>query len=339
MLTEDLARTFKEKFKNIYVLFFFVIMIFLGIFINNFEPYPKFDILFPVLLVMSFSTIMVLRHCLKQMLDFKELCQDTKIFNSALKILFAPKKNFLIILIYVLVMIMYFISLYNLQFISLNIMGFYILIWGTGTLGMALVAYETYIRLTIVLSRVASDNISLSQNYNVLLPYQTNWLQSLYQLSKMLKNASLVMGLLFVFENTMIFYANINILNTFIGNTNLSVWAKAKELPLEFWIIWFFVFIAIALAFPIIAITQSSNTKKIINKIELTYSNMATLEFKNSTEKKQILDYYIFMMMIRNIELSLNEKYMPQKFNKFIVFLASFLTCILHLTTLYNLFI
>lgn len=312
MLTEDLARTFKEKFKNIYVLFFFVIMIFLGIFINNFEPYPKFDILFPVLLVMSFSTIMVLRHCLKQMLDFKELCQDTKIFNSALKILFAPKKNFLIIFIYVLVMIMYFISLYNLRFISLNIMGFYILIWGTGTLGMALVAYETYIRLTIVLSRVAADNISLSQNYNVLLPYQTNWLQSLYQLSKMLKNASLVMGLLFVFENTMIFYANINILNTFIGNTNLSVWAKAKKLPLEFWIIWFFVFIAIALAFPIIAITQSSNTKKIINQIELTYSNMATLEFKNSNEKKQILDYYIFMMMIRNIELSLNEKYMPQ---------------------------
>lgn len=339
MLTKSFTETIEEKFKNIYIILFFVIMIFLGVGINIFEPYPKFDILFPILLIMSFSTIMVLKHCLKQMLEFEILCEETDIFKNALKVLFAPKRNIFIGAIYVLVMVMYFISLYNLQFISLNVMGLYILIWGCSTLGMALLAYETYIRLTVVLQRVAADGNSLSHNYNVFLPCHTNWLQSLHKLSKLLKNASLVMGLLFVFENTMIFYANINILDKFINTANLSIWEKAKVLPLEFWIIWFLVFVAITLAFPIIAIIQSTSTKKIISKIGITYSDRATLKFENSRTEKRIVDYYILMMMVKNIESSLNEKYMPQKLNKFIMFLASLLTCILHLTTIYNLFI
>lgn len=338
MLTKSFAELIEDKLRNSYIIFFFVVMIFLGIGINFFEPYPKFDILFPVLLIMSFSTIMVLKHCLKQMLEFETLCEKTNIFEKALNALFAPKRNAFIGAIYALVMVMYFISLYNLQLISLNVMGLYILIWGGSTLGMALLAYETYIRLTVVLLRVAADRDSLSKNYNFILPCHTEWLQSLHKLSKILKNASLVMGLLFVFENMMIFYANINILDKFISSANLSIWEKAKVMPLEFWIIWFFVFIAISLAFPIIAIIQSSGIKKIINEIEITYSDRATSELENSGSKKQIVDCYILVMMVKNMELSLNEKYMPQKLNKFIMFLASLLTCILHLTTIYNLF-
>lgn len=53
---------------------------------------------------------------------------------------------------------MYFISLYNINFININTMGIYILIWGGSTLTIALIAYEIYIRVTIVLLRVASDN-------------------------------------------------------------------------------------------------------------------------------------------------------------------------------------
>ena len=132
---------------------------------------------------------------------------------------------------------MYFISLYNINFININTMGIYILIWGGSTLTIALIAYEIYIRVTIVLLRVASDNKNWSQNYNEFLPCHTEWLENLHPLSKLLKNVSLVMGLLFVFENTMIFYANINILDNFINNRNLSILEKAQKLPLEFWII------------------------------------------------------------------------------------------------------
>lgn len=128
MLTENFANTIKEKFKISYIILFFVIMIFLGIVINTFEPYPKFNILFPVLVIMSFSTIMFLKYCLKQMLEFKMLCQKTNIFDDAINILFASKSNYLIIVIYILVLIMYFISLYNLNFININTMGIYILI-------------------------------------------------------------------------------------------------------------------------------------------------------------------------------------------------------------------
>lgn len=147
------------------------------------------------------------------------------------------------------------------------------------------------------------------------------------------------MGLLFVFENTMIFYANINILDNFINNRNLSILEKAQKLPLEFWIIWFFVFIAIALAFPVISMLQSSTIKKIIIQIKNIYSKNATSNYKNANMDKQLFNTYLLMMIVQHTELSLNEKYLPQKFNKFIAFFASLLTCILHLTTLYNLFI
>lgn len=71
MLTENFANKIKEKFKT----------------------------LFPVLLIMSFSTIMFLKYCLKQMLKFKMLCQKTNIFDDAINILFASKTNYLIIVI------------------------------------------------------------------------------------------------------------------------------------------------------------------------------------------------------------------------------------------------
>lgn len=339
MLTKKYANTIKQNLENHNVMRFLVIMIFLGIGINNFEPYPKFGILFFVLLIISCYMIIVLKHCINQMLEFTTLCQKTNIFKSELEILFPQRINILIGLIYIFILIIYFLNLFNLQFISLNIMGIYILIWGIFTLIMALIAYETYIRVTIFLSKVASDEKSWSQNYNIVLPCHTNWLQSLHQLSKTLRIDSLIMGLFFVLENTLIFYANINILNEFISNANISIWKKAMELPLEFWAIWGLVFIAIAVAFPIIALLQTSSIKNIINKIKNIYSDSAILKFESSTEKKQIVDYYILMMMVKNTEASLIEKYMPQKSNKFITFLVSFLTCILHLTTLFNLII
>lgn len=338
MLTHSFAKEVISKIKNIYIFRFLILMVSIGLCINNFETYPNFRILFPVLLVMSFSTIMLLKYCLKKMLAFNTQCESLDIFKDALHVLFAPKKNVLIMTIYIIVIIMYFLSLYNLDFIQLNIMGFYILLWGVSTLGMALIAYEIYIRLTFVLFKVASDNNSLEKEYNKYSPPHTDWLQNLHQLSKVLKNASLAMGLLFVFENTMIFWANINKLDRYIHKNSTSIIYRLKDLPLEFWLIWLFVFVAISIAFPVIATLQLFSMKKIIFQIRTIYFNKTSLDYENFKSDKKILETYIFMKIIQNTELSLNEKYLPHKFNKFIVLMASLLTCLLHLTTLYNLF-
>lgn len=339
MITHSFVEQITEKTKNVYIYFFIFIMVCLGIIINNIQPYPKFLILFPILVIMSLSTVMLLKYCLNIMIEFKTQCDQMQIFEDALKVLLVTNKSPLIIFIYCVIMVTYFLCLYNLQFINLNIMGFYILLCGISTLGMALAAYEIYIRLTITLYRVVKDEESLSQNYNKFSPSNTSWLQKLHQLSRVLKNASLIMGLLFVFENTMIFFANIDKLNQYINNQNLSFWKKMCHLPLEFWLIWVLVCIAIALAFPLVAIIQSINMKNIIYKIENFYNLKATKDFEESSYEKQLFDWYILMNLMQNVEMSLNEKYLTPKVEKFIVILASFLTCLIHFATLYNLFL
>ena len=338
MVTQFFVEQVITKVKSIYIFISLVITVSLGIIINFIEPYPDFYILFPILLIMSLSTIMLLKKCFKKMIEFKKECEEKQIFKYALDALFAEKRNVGVLFIYINIMIMYFLCLYNLQFIELNIMGWYILFLGNGTLIMALIAYEIYIRFTIVLCRVSTDITSLHNNYNVYSPDHTEWLQKIHLLSKIFKNASFIIGLLFVFENSMLFFANINKLNKYINIANFTFLEKISKLPVEFWIIWLLVSIAIAIAFPIIAVIQLNNIKKIINQISIFYNNKVTIEYMDSNNEKNILNHYLIMNMIKCVETALNEKYIPPKIDKLIAVLTSLLTCIVHLTTFYNLF-
>lgn len=339
MITYRFAMQITEKVKNLYIFFFFALMVFLGIMINHVEPYPNFNILFPVLVIMSLSTLIILKYCLKIMIEFKEQCDQIQIFQDALKIFLINNKNYFIFCGYVSIMIMYFLCLYSLKFIELNIMGFYILVCGISTLGMALIAYEIYIRSTITLHRVAIDNDSLSQNYNKYFPSNTEWLKKIHQLSRTLKNASLVMGVLFVFESTMIFFANINKLDIYINNNNLSFVEKMRKLPLEFWLIWVLIGISITLAFPVVAVVQSLNMKKIINQLVCLYNQTTTIDFERTISEKKLLDFYILMNLLQNVEVSMKNKYLSSKFEKIIIVLTSVATCLLHSATFINLFI
>lgn len=339
MLKRSFVLEVIEKIKIQYILGFELLMTILGILIDNAEPYNNFEILFPTLLLMSFSTIVLLKFCLKKMLEYKKYCEEEKIFENAMQVFIVDKTSIIIVAIYILIILVYFLSLIGLQFISLNIMGIYILLFGAGTLFMALIAYESYIRLTISLFKFSTDNDEIVKNYNSFFPSHTEWLHDLHCLSKVLKNASLIMGLLFVFENTLIFYANVDKLNTYIDGNSLSPFDKILKLPIEFWVIWIFVFLAIAIAFPVIAFLQSTIMKKIISDIGYIYSKKTAEYLKDAISENRITDVYVSMKLVENAEQSLNAKYMPPKFNKFIILLTSILTCLLHLTTLYNLFI
>lgn len=338
MITYRFAIHITEKIKYLYIYIFFTFMVCLGIIINHVEPYPNFNILFPVLVIMSLSTLIILKYCLKIMIEFKKQCDQMQIFKDALEILLINNKNNYIFCGYASVMVIYFLCLYNLKFIELNIMGFYILVCGVSTLGMALIAYEIYIRSTITLHRVAIDKESLSQNYNKYSPSNTEWLQKIHQLNRVLKNASLVMGVLFVFESTMIFFANINKLNIYISN-DLTFVEKMYNLPLEFWLIWLLICISIILTFPIVAIIQSLNMKKIIHQVACFYNQTTTLDFEKTVSEKNVLDFYILMNLIQNVEISLHNKYLSSKYEKLIIIITSMVTCLLHSATFINLFI
>lgn len=66
MITHSFAEEAINKIKNIHIFILFTFMTFIGININTFEEYPNFKVLFPVLLFMSFSTIVLLKYCFKK---------------------------------------------------------------------------------------------------------------------------------------------------------------------------------------------------------------------------------------------------------------------------------
>lgn len=343
MLTQSFAEKITEKIKSSHIFIFFTVMIFLGLVINCFEPYPSFQILFPNLLLMCFLTILLLIKCLNKLLELNKQCKEEHTIECALKIIFGSQSNIIILFSYGVIILIYFICLCKLSFIEFNIMGVYILFLGSSTLGMALVAYETYIRLTVALWKITFDKESLSQKYDIFSPSQTNWLQKLYQFSNLLKNASLFMGLLFVFENTLIFFANYAKLEVYVRDENASFIEQLSSMPLEFWLIWLLVFVAIALAFPILAIIQSANMKKIIHLIRDYYNSTTEKKFEEyhslNDNENYFLDLYLLMNLLQNTENALNNKYTTHKSDKFFTVLTSIITCFLHLTTLYNLFV
>ena len=103
------------------------------------------------------------------------------------------------------------------------------------------------------------------------------------------------------------------------------------------------VFIAIALAFPILAVTQSISIKKIVFLIRDYYNSTIEENFekmKTSVENENyLLNLYILTNLFKNTEATLCRKYMTHKLDKFFAILTSLITCLLHLTTLYNLII
>ena len=127
MITQSFAERITKKIKFFHIFIFLIFIKIIGQEINYFEPYPNFQILFPILLLMFFFTVLLLKNCLKQLLELKEQCEKDNTIECALTVLFENNNNFVILFLYGLIILIYFICLFKLQFVEFNIMGVYIL--------------------------------------------------------------------------------------------------------------------------------------------------------------------------------------------------------------------
>lgn len=329
MFTEKISN-FIISFKPIAYFTFTFAMLVLGFFLNIFEQYPLFIVLAPTLIAMMLSTFLVLRLVLKKLRKFEAICKNIEQLN-----IFYDINHKYVILIFIAAIAIYFICLYQQGFFKINLMGLYIIFLGVTTFLLALVCYYLYIRLTIFLKKLADTlNYAESLPYDFKNPQNTDWLFFLHELSKIMRIASLVIGLLFVFENAMIFYAN-NYKSSFkIQYSTIS--EVLKSFSVEFWVIWVFIFIAITLAFPILGFFQVESFKKIVLSIHKNFSNKIVSSYTTEQTEKTPFYLYASLNIVYMVEDSLNKKYLLNKKEKILSWITALLTCLVHLTSFYQ---
>lgn len=336
MIDCKLTYIIREKLTNWHLIIFVLFLSFIGIIINYFEPYPLFYILFPLLIIMLTTTIAVLRFGLKALKEFNEICKENQHIFEKLNILFVFKEKTFISLIFIIMIIIYFVCLYQLGFFTFNIMGLFVFFLGGGTFLIALISYEMYLRVTIALRKISKDKIYIAKSYNFKNPKETHWLQYLYQLCKVLKNASLIIGVLFVLENSLIYIANMDL--TSISKTDIKtiLIEKISMMPLEFWIIWVFVFLSIGCAFPIIAYIQALYTKRILLQIQHSFNETIISKYSEDKLLQNPFTFYAMLSVISKVESSLEKTFLPQKIDRVVTILSAILTCSIHIVTLFT---
>ena len=330
MIESKMAIYLRDKLKFVWLIFFMLVMLIIGFIINCFEPYNLFGILAPILILMMSSTIYVLKNVVSKISSFREKYGKDEMFEQPFEPLFQADNRVAINFIFALMIFIYFICLYQLHFISLNMMGCYTLFLGGGTFFIALIGYELHIRLTKCLCLLAKQCSNVKLNYNEYNPKDTPWLFDLYKLSKLLRISSFVIGLLFVFENALFFVVNID--QTF----NKS---SGQSLPLELYIIWVFIFVTISLGLPIIAFTQINRLRNIVWLIEKDFKEKLVNTIKNEKPYKDIEHFLTLLQTIRHIEKSLDEAYLLKSGEKFVAIISAILTFLVHILSFFNFYL
>lgn len=287
-----------------------------------------FWIMFPMLLVMLSSVILILQFCLKELDKFYEICTEDDM-KTYCPMLFPTKAKSLLTSAYFLMVFVYFICIYRMHFIEISIMGLYIFALGGSTFLLALICYEVCIRLTISLKEVEKNIRKIA--YDKIYPKNTPWLQYLFRFHKVLKNAALTISVLFVLENSMLFFANYEYLTlpNLHGIKKLS--NILASLPLEWWIIWIYIFITIVVAIPCMTQLRNQSLNKIVAYIQLDFQMEIVENYKKNNLYNNLQDYFSILNIIQVVHKSLVEAYLPNRIDRFISLGASLLTCVAHL--------
>lgn len=204
---------------------------------------------------------------------------------------------------------------------------------GAGTFLFGLISYEMYIRLTVALSKIAEAE-GVFGNYDSDIPYKTKWLEDLHYLSRVFRYASLGIGIEFVVENAMIYYAHKESIEAYWargitgGGKDVGLWEKVQFLPVEFWFIWIIIFLAIVVAFPLLAKLHVNSFKKIISKIEDDCKK--NLE-RSSLPVGQAHNEFC------SVSDRLKEIYLPRWKEKSITMLSTIITLIINIAALVGL--
>ena len=323
-----LVNLIKEKINYTRLIFFISIVVIIGIGLQRFESYPMFSFLFPVLLSMLVSVVLILQSCLQEIDEFQQKCESDDI-KKYCKSLFLKKNNYLLLVIYILMVTVYFVCIYRLQFVEINLMGLYIVLLGGSTFFLALISYEVCVRLTNGLKE-AEKNIR-NIEYNKIYPKDTLWLQYFAHLHIVLKDAALIISMLFVLENSMLFVANKDKLSLPNLSNDFKILDFLKGLPLEWLVIWIYILVTIVLALPFMIWLRNKRLRKIISYIQTNYNKEMMEQLTIEDLKKEPQKYYSILKIMQNIQNSLDEAYLPQRFDRIISLCASLLTCFAHL--------
>ena len=203
---------------------------------------------------------------------------------------------------------------------KINIMGCYALSLGIGTFFLALMGYEVHIRLTICLVNLANKDLGEYLDYNN--HKNAEWLLDLHKLSKLLKTAAVILGFLFVLENALIFIANMQ--------------QYQKNLPLEFWIIWVFIFLTILFVLPIITLIQIQNLHKIVSQINKKFKDHIYEKYTRSGKLEDPLYLCAFLQNAVLVEKLLKNEFYEKTGEKIIDFSTAILTNVIHILTIYS---
>lgn len=330
MISGTLASLIKEKVNYSRLLIFIFTVGIIGVGFQLVEEYTMFYILFPVLLIMLVSVILILHFCLKELQKFQENCNDNAV-KECCRFLFPKKSNPLLLSIYTIMVITYFVCVYCLDFVKINLMGMYIFLLGGGTFLLALISYEVYVRLTISLKETVKNIANIS--YNEIYPKDTLWLQYFFRLHKVLKNSALIISILFVLENSMFFIANREKL--FFPNLSDAdgILDFLKGIQIEWCIIWLYIFVTIVLALPFMTWLQNKSLNNIISYIQTDFNKKITISYTWIYLQQYPQNYYSILNIIQTIQNTLDEAYLPRRIDRFVSICASLLTCFAHLSS------
>lgn len=328
MIYGELANLIKEKanYTRLSITLFIIGLI--GIVLELVEGYAMFWIMFPMLLVMLSSVILILQFCLKELDKFYKICTDNDIKTYCAK-LFPTKGNSLLKGTYFLMVFIYFICIYRMHFIEISIMGLYIFALGGSTFLLALICYEVCIRLTISLKEVEKNIRKIA--YDKIYPKNTLWLQYLFRFHRVLKNAALTISVLFVLENSMLFFANYEKLTLPNLDSIKKLPNLLTSLPLEWWIIWIYIFITIVVSIPCMTQLRNQSLNKIVVYIQLDFQMKIVENHKENSLYNNLQDYFSILNIIQVVHKSLVEAYLPNRIDRFVSLGASLLTCVAHL--------
>lgn len=332
MIKSECTDFIKNKLQWTYTIYFFIGVLCIGAVLNYKSPYNYFWVLYPFLLIMLASTLGILKYALRKLDGFKEENRNMAV-ERELAVLYPPKSSFIIAVGYTMLIGFYFISLYVLKFIEINLMGGFLFLLGAGTFLFGLISYEMYIRLTVALSKIAATE-GIFDNYDSDIPFKTKWLEDLHHLSRIFRYASLGIGIEFVLENAMIYYAHKEGIEVYwakdiIGDgRNVNFWEKVQLLPVEFWFIWIIIFLAIVVAFPLLAELHVNSFKKIISKIENDCKENLK---KSSLPVGQAHNNFC------SVSDRLKEIYLPRWKEKSIAMLSTIITLIINIAALVGL--
>lgn len=184
MLQGTLTSLIRDRVTCMRLLIFIFIVGSMGIGLQQFEEYEMFYILFPVLLIMLSAIILILQYCLKKLQEFQEK-PETEEVKKHCTALFPEKSSSLLLFIYFLMVVVYFVCVYRLQFVDINLMGTFILLFGGSTFFLALIGYEVCVRFTISLKEVERNRFSIK--YDEVSPKDTPWLKDFFGFHKILK--------------------------------------------------------------------------------------------------------------------------------------------------------